>query len=96
MDEVKIKLSAVGKGQFYIKAGDKKIAEMIISVSGNELTVYHTEVLPEFEGKGVAKELLHAMVLYARNNHLKVIALCPFVHAEFRRHPGEYNDIWKK
>jgi predicted GNAT family acetyltransferase len=36
------------------------------------------------------------MVDYARGNHLKVIALCPFVHAQFARHPHDYEDIWKK
>ena len=48
------------------------------------------------EGKGLAKKLLIAMVDYARKNNLKVIALCPFVHAQFLRHPDEYKILWKK
>ena len=95
MDEVKLNLNKNGAGDFYIPGGKEKIAEMTINVSGNSLTVYHTEVLPEAEGKGLAKKLLNAMVDYARNNNLMVTALCPFVRAEFLRHPDEYNDIWK-
>jgi hypothetical protein len=34
------------------------------------------------------------MVDYARKNKLKVIPLCPYVHAQFKRHPKEYADVW--
>jgi predicted GNAT family acetyltransferase len=68
---------------------------MVISVSGSNLTVYHTEVLPQAEGRGLAKKLLVAMVDYARKNGLQVIPLCPYVHAQFKRHPGDYADLWK-
>jgi uncharacterized protein len=95
MDEVQLNLKKNGSGYFYIMEGEEKVAEMNIDVSGNELTVYHTEVLPKDEGKGLAKKLLASMVDYARKNNLKVIALCPYVHAQFLRHPDEYNDIWK-
>ena len=95
MDEVKLSLGRNGSGSFYIADGEEKIAEMTIDVSGSNLTVYHTEVLPKAEGKGLAKKLLASMVDYARKNNLKVIALCPYVHAQFLRHPNEYNDIWK-
>ncbi len=95
MDEVQLNLKKNGSGYFYITKGEEKVAEMMIDISGNELTVYHTEVLPKAEGKGLAKKLLASMVDYARKNHLKVITLCPYVHAQFLRHPDEYNDIWK-
>jgi predicted GNAT family acetyltransferase len=36
------------------------------------------------------------MAAYARGHHLKVIPLCPFVNAQFKRHPEEYADIWEK
>lgn len=95
MDEVQLNLKKNGSGYFSIAEGEEKVAEMNIGVSGNQLTVYHTEVLPKAEGKGLAKKLLVAMVEYARKNNLKVIALCPYVHAQFLRHPDEYSDIWK-
>ena len=36
------------------------------------------------------------MVDYARKHDLKVIPLCPYVHAQFKRHPDEYADVWNK
>jgi len=95
MEEVKLSLDEKQHGHFYINENDEQVAEMVIGISGNDLTVYHTEVLPKGEGKGLAKELLKTMVDYARKNNLKVIALCPYVFAQFKRHPDEYSDIWK-
>ncbi|KAA9040942.1 N-acetyltransferase [Ginsengibacter hankyongi] len=95
MDDVELNLNKNGSGYFYINEGEHKIAEMTIDVSGNELTVYHTEVLPKAEGRGLAKKLLTSMADYARKSDLKVIALCPYVHAQFSLHPDEYSDIWK-
>ena len=94
MVDVTLKLNEKGHGAFYAMEGEKQLGEMEVGVSGHNLTVYHTEVSPEAEGKGFAKKLLATMVDYARSSDLKVIPLCPYVHAQFRRHPEQYTDIW--
>jgi len=96
MGNVKLELDENGRGHFYMLDGEEQIAEMEVSISGNNLTVYHTEVLPKAEGKGLAKKLLTTMVDHARKNALKVIPLCPYVNAQFKRHPEEYVDVWNK
>lgn len=95
MENVKLDLDENGSGHFYINEENKQLGEMVIGVSGNKLTVYHTEVLPQAEGKGLAKQLLNAMVNYARKKQLKVIAICPYVFLQFKRHADEYEDIWE-
>lgn len=95
MEEVKLTLNEQKQGAFYIMDGDEKLGEMGIGIAGSNLTVYHTEVSPKAEGKGYAKTLLNQMVAYARKHHLNVIPLCPYVHAQFVRHPADYADIWK-
>lgn len=96
MNEVQLVVNSRGHGAFQIAEGGKKIAEMVIAIDAENLTVYHTEVAPEAEGKGLAKKLLQEMVSYAREKKLSVIPLCPFVHAQFKRHPEQYADIWNK
>lgn len=96
MDDVKLELNEKGRGQFYIGDPEDKLALMEVGVSGNNLVAYHTEVAPQGEGKGLAKQLLGAMVEYARKHHLMVTPLCAFVHAQFNRHPELYEDIWNK
>lgn len=82
------------KGEVQLFSDDNKAGKMDISVIGEKLTVYHTEVDPQYEGKGFAKLLLGQLVSYARENNLKIVPLCPYVHGQFKRHPEEYNDIW--
>lgn len=94
MSEVKFSLNDKGHGAFYVMNGEERIGEMDISINEKKLTVYHTEVAPEAEGQGLAKQMLQTMVDHARKNKLQVIPLCPYVHAQFKRHPADYADIW--
>lgn len=94
MDEIILKLDEKGKGGFYFLQDKEQVGEMEISITGTTLIVYHTEVAPKAEGKGLAKKLLEEMTGYARKNGLTVVPYCPFVHAQFKRHPEQYADIW--
>ncbi|CAN5589696.1 GNAT family N-acetyltransferase [soil metagenome] len=96
MENATLHLDEKGHGAFTIKDAGNQIGEMVVGVAGNMLTVYHTEVKPEAEGKGVGKLLLNEMVAYARAHSLKVIPLCAYVHIQFKRHPEMYADIWQQ
>lgn len=96
MNEITLKLQENGKGAFLIEEAGERLAEMVIDISGNNLTVYHTEVSDKLKGQGVATQLLETMVAYARAQRLKVIALCPYVSVQFRRHADQYKDIWNQ
>jgi len=96
MSDVKLELNKQGRGAFNVYVDDAKAGEMEVAKIGNDLVVYHTEVQPQYEGKGFAKELLNAMVDYARQHKLKVIPLCPYTLAQFKRHPDLYDDVWNK
>lgn len=84
------------RGEIQLFSDDKKAGKMDISVIGKKLTVYHTEVDEEYAGKGFAKILLEKLVSYGRENDLKIVPLCPYVHAQFKRNPEEYKDVWFK
>lgn len=96
MENVTLKELAHGQQAFLIEEDGKNIGEMVMAVKDGVMTVYHTEVAPEAEGRGLAKILLEAMVVYARQHQLKVVPLCVFVQAQFKRHPDQYADIWQK
>lgn len=95
MERTEVVLGNV-KGEIQLFSDDKKAGKMDISVIGDKLTVYHTGVSEEFEGRGFAKILLEKLVSYAREHHLKIVPLCPYVHAQFKRRPDEYSDVWLK
>ena len=94
MEEIKLEINQRGDGAFYLLLDNAVVAKMMIGSTGNDLNVYHTEAM--IEGKGFAKKLLESMVAHAREHHLKVVPYCPYVHAQFKRHPEQYADIWNK
>lgn len=96
MSEIELKLGGSGKGAFVIEKEGERIAEMVFGISGTNLTVYHTEVSDQLKGQGIAMKLLSDMVEYARAHQLKVIPLCPYVLAQFKRHPDQYKDVWNQ
>lgn len=96
MGHIQMELNENSRSAFFMNEGDQRVAEMVFSISGNNLTVYHTEVSETLKGKGVSGQLLETMVNYARAHSLKVIPLCPYVNLQFRRHPEQYMDIWNK
>jgi len=93
MAEVKFESLENEPDAFNLYEEGKKIGEMIVEIKGDDMTVFHTEVDEDQEGKGYAKKLLESMVSYVRAHHLKVIPMCSYVHLQFDRHPDQYKDI---
>lgn len=96
MSEVQLDINDSGKGAFFIDEEGQRVGEMVIGIAANNLTVYHTEVSEKLKGQGVSTRLLATMVEYARAHNLKVIPLCPYVSAQFKRHPEQYEDVWNR
>lgn len=77
------------QGSFFIEDGGKRIGEMFYTFSGpGKMTIIHTEVDDSYEGKGLGKQLVKAGVQYARENHLKILPLCPFAKKIFEITPA--------
>jgi predicted GNAT family acetyltransferase len=96
MNEIQLRINDNGRGAFFMEREGKQVAEMEILVKDGNLTVFHTEVDNTLKGKGVAATLLSTMTAYAREHKLRVIPLCPYVLAQFKRHQELYADIWNK
>jgi predicted GNAT family acetyltransferase len=76
--------------QFEIELGDKK-AVIVYMINGKNIIMHHTEVPPEFEGKGIAGKLAKFALDWSKENGYKVNPLCPYVKSYIKRHP-EYQD----
>lgn len=59
---------------------------------GASFVITHTEVPPEFEGKGIGGALVRTVLDDVRDQGLVVVPLCPFVRSYIRKHP-EYLDL---
>lgn len=56
------------------------------------LDFVHTEVLPQYEGRGLGSKLARYVLDDARGQGLKVVASCPFVAKYIQGHP-QYQDL---
>jgi len=62
-------------------------------VKHGRLALVHTEVLPAYEGRGVASELIRFAIGDARRRGLLVIPTCPFVRDYVERHPETHEIV---
>lgn len=82
-----------GKGMFFVEMDGNILAEMVYSMpSPNKMIIEHTEVSDELRGKKVGDQLVHTAVEYARANNIKIVPLCTFASAVFKKKP-EYADV---
>jgi predicted GNAT family acetyltransferase len=56
---------------------------------GDTLYITHTEVPPSLQGRGIAAQLVAGLLEDVRARGLKVVPLCSYVDAYFRRHPDQ-------
>ncbi|MDB5211121.1 MAG: N-acetyltransferase [Sediminibacterium sp.] len=61
-------------------------------LSGHTIFLIHTEVPHELEGKGVGGAIVQKALQYAKDNHYKIVPICPFVRSYLERHK-EWNDL---
>lgn len=74
------------KGFAIAQVDGKKAGMMTYSIpQGDFIIVDHTEVEPEFKGQGVGKQLLYKIVDMVREKNLKILPLCPFANAMFKK-----------
>lgn len=84
-----IQINDIKKGTFKAVENGKEAGVMTYVWSGpDKFIIDHTEVDKSFEGKGVGKLLVMKAVDYARNNHLKIMPLCPFAKSVFDKNPA--------
>ena len=96
MESTKVVFTDNVHGEVQLFSDEIKAGKMNLTMTGGKLAVLHTEVSPEFEGRGFARLLLDQLVSYARENHVKIVPYCAYVNAQFRRRPAEYEDVWSK
>ena len=58
--------------------GDKRVGECVFQESPEGWVIYHTEVSPEYEGKGIAKRLVYKLTEEAEHRRIPVIPTCSY------------------
>ncbi|MCA9913541.1 MAG: N-acetyltransferase [Anaerolineae bacterium] len=71
---------------------DGKLAILEYMIHGKNILYTHTEVPEELSGRGLAHELAHTAMEFAKDQGYRVQAICPFVKMYVEKHP-EYQSI---
>lgn len=80
------------KNRFEMNLGGK-IALIEYQKNGKDtLNLTHTEVPPEFEGKGIGNQLVQQTLEQIKTDGKKIIPTCRFISVYIKRHP-EYDDL---
>jgi predicted GNAT family acetyltransferase len=84
------------KGRYFLRSPEGVVAEMTFSKVGESMIIIdHTEVPDAFRGQGVGLRLVTRAVEDMRATGKKIIPLCRFANAQFRRHK-EWADVLKR
>ncbi len=82
-----------GDGRYVIRLPDGLEAEMTYrKISDEVIAIDHTGVPTEHRGQGLAEKLVKQAMEDARASGTKIVPLCSYVAAQFRRHP-EWADL---
>lgn len=81
------------KGRYYIvhATGESELTYSV--VSSGLVTADHTQVASGHEGESAGLMLLREFIADARNKGFQIAPLCPFVNAQWRKHP-EWADVF--
>lgn len=76
------------RGRYLIRLAPGYEAEMTFrKAPDGTITIDHTGVPPEYQGRGIAAKLVNRAIADAREQGFRITPVCSYVVAQFRRHP---------
>ena len=81
------------KGRYSYAADGGPEAELTYSVAGDRMIIIdHTSVPDAYRGQGIGAALIARAVADMRADGKRIMPLCPYAAAQFRRHP-DWHDV---
>lgn len=81
--------NAPGERRYEARYGDVLAGWVDYGRVGSRLVAVHTEVLPEFGGRGIGSALVRYVIADAREGHFSITPRCPLFRTHFARHPED-------
>jgi hypothetical protein len=79
-------------GQYHLLVDGVEVGELDYRDGQGRRVFSHTGVRPEFEGRGLAAQLVRRALSDARDEEVKVVPQCSFVARFIASHP-QYDDL---
>ena len=84
---------APDRSRYEASLDDAVVGILTYAVKNGRIALIHTEVLPAYEGRGIAAALSRFALDDARRRGLLVIASCPYVKRYLETHPGDLDIV---
>jgi len=76
--------------QFEARIGSKVVGFSQYRIRDGSIELLHTEIDPDYEGKGIGSQLAKGVLTDVIGRGLAVTVRCPFITAYLRRHKADY------
>ena len=84
-----------GKGFAMARENGERAGMMTYNIPNSDFIIIdHTEVEEEFRGSDVGKQMLYKIVEMAREKNIKILPLCPFANAMFKK-LSDIQDVYR-
>ena len=80
------------RNRFEIHLGSDVIGKTVYRLEGGHRVFTHTEVDPDYQGHGLASQLIEFALNDTKAAGLRIVAVCPTVTAYVAKHHG-YDDL---
>jgi predicted GNAT family acetyltransferase len=75
------------QNRFDIIVDGQRAGAAYYRIHEDRIVFTHTEVEPQYEGKGVGSRLANGALTLAKERGLQIVAQCPFIAAYLKKHP---------
>ncbi len=94
MEKVRLKFEPQGQAVFFIAdRNGTQLANLIADIVESDLVVNGMATLKGKKGS-LRSTLFNAMISYAREHYLNIIALNRFVYNRLKGNPEQFADVW--
>ena len=77
---------------FAICHGKKIGSIFFVKIGSDKIMISESEIEPEYKNDGIEFYLTQKIIEMAREQHRKIISICPYISDIFKQHP-EFDDV---
>ena len=79
--------------RIYAICNGQKIGNIFfVKIGSDKIMISESEINPEYKNQNIEFYLVQEIIKIARENHRKIISICPYISQIFMQHP-EFDDV---
>ena len=92
INDISFQIGDNGCRIFAICHGKKIGSIFFVKIGSDKIMISESEIEPEYKNDGIEFYLTQKIIEMAREQHRKVMSICPYISNIFKQHP-EFDDV---